>query len=68
MPLAVCPQGHGGDNIWENGTVVRNMARAIAFLLAMMTVYACKEQIMGRENFDGKKVKPSAKVKAKKNR
>lgn len=39
------------------------MARAIAFLLAMMTAYACKEQIMGRETFDGKKIRPSAKAK-----
>lgn len=52
-----------GDDIWENGTVVRNMARAIAFILAMMTLYACKEQLMGRETFDGKKIRPAAKGK-----
>eukprot|EP00904_Undaria_pinnatifida_P003387 jgi/Undpi1/13049/HiC_scaffold_8.g02712.m1 len=56
----------GGDNPWENGTVVRVMARVVAFVLAMMTMYACKEQIMGRENSDGKKPRPSVTPPAKK--
>lgn len=44
------------DDIWENGTVVRYMARVVAALLAVMTLYAFKEQLLGRETWDGKKI------------
>lgn len=45
------------DDIWENGTVVRYMARVMAFLLALSALYAFKEQLLGRETFDGRKIR-----------
>ncbi|CAM9209288.1 unnamed protein product [Choristocarpus tenellus] len=37
------------DDIWENGTVVRWMAKVIAIFLAFLGLYAFKDQIMGKE-------------------
>lgn len=47
------------DNIWENGAVVRYLAQGIGLVLACAALYAFKEQLMGRESFDGKKIAKS---------
>lgn len=62
-PRVDVPQHSQSEDIWENGTVVHYLAGAIAALLAMAMLYAAKEQLLGNETFEGRRIKrtPAAK-------
>ncbi|CAN0359423.1 unnamed protein product [Ascophyllum nodosum] len=56
LPKPQAKQFSKSDDIWENGTVVRYIARAMMVILAIAGFIAFKEQLLGRQTFDGRRI------------